>query len=250
MTDACASRRTTRVFLLATIQLATALAGLTVTVAAVGADKPGASEGPGVIVFGGTRGVGLETVRLLRAQGQAVTVLVRATSDTAALKETGATLVTGDALNRPAVDAAFASGAFRAVVSTLSGKGKDGRYADSDGNINAMDAALAAGVQRFVLVSSVGVGDSKDALPWIARVMLKSFLAQKGLAEDHLVASSLNYTIIRPGNLNNDEATDSAVLTEDRAAGGSISRRDVARLLVGAIDDPATYRKVYTAIDR
>lgn len=232
------------------IALATALACLTIAIAALGAEAPGAGDGPGVLVFGGTRGVGLETVRLLRAQGQAVTVLVRPTSDTADLKETGATLVTGDALNRPSVDAAFTSGAFRAVVSTLSGKGKDGRYADSDGNINAMDAALAAGVQRFVLVSSVGVGDSKDALPWIARVMLKSFLAQKGLAEDHLVASSLNYTIIRPGNLNNDEATDSALLTEDRAAGGSISRRDVARLIVSVLDDPDAYGKVYAAIDR
>lgn len=204
---------------------------------------------PGVLVLGGTRGVGLETVRLLRERGNAVTVLVRESSDTAELKATGARLVVGDALDRASVDAAFGSGNFRAVVSTLSGKGKDGRYADSEGNINGMDGAVANGVDRFVLVSSVGVGDSRDALPWIARVMLKSFLANKGLAEDHLYASSLDYTVIRPGNLNNDEATGTGILTEDRSAGGSISRAEVARLLVGILDDPEAYGKVYAAIE-
>lgn len=209
-----------------------------------------AAESPGVLVFGGTRGVGLETVRLLHARGEAVTVLVRESSDTAALANTGARLVTGDALDRPSVEAAFATGDFRAVISTLSGKGKDGRYADSEGNINAMDAAKAAGVQRFVLVSSIGVGDSENALPWIARFMLRSFLEQKGLAEAHLFKSGLSYTVIRPGNLSNDDTSDTAMLTEDPTVGGGISRRDVARLLVDALDDPATYGKVYSAIDR
>lgn len=230
-------------------RVAFALACMTMTLTAIGADAPGVHDEAGVLVFGGTRGVGLETVRLLRDQGQAVTVLVRASSDTNALETTGAKLVVGDALDRASVDAAFAAGRFRAVVSTLSGKGEGGRYADSEGNINAMDAAAAAGVTRFILVSSIGVGDSKDALPWIARVMLRSFLKNKGLAEDHLFGTSLDYTVIRPGNLNNDEASDRAILTEDRSAGGSISRRSVAQLLVGALDDPATYRKVYAAVD-
>lgn len=231
-------------------RVALALGCLAASFMAVGADAPAYSGSAGVLVFGGTRGVGLETVRLLRAQGQPVTVLVRESSETAELKTTGATLVVGDALDRASVDAAFAAGNYRAAVSTLSGKGDNGRYADSDGNINAIDAAAAAGVKRFILVSSVGVGDSKDALPWIAHLMLKSFLKHKGMAEDHLFASPLDYTVIRPGNLNNDEASEQAILTEDRSAGGSISRRSVAQLIVGALDDPATYRKVYAAIDR
>jgi uncharacterized protein YbjT (DUF2867 family) len=209
-----------------------------------------AAAGPGILVFGGTRGVGLETVRLLRARGEAVTVMVRESSDTADVEATGAALVTGDALDRDAVDAAFASGSFRAVVSTLSGKGADGRYADSAGNINAIEAARAAGVGRFVLVSSIGVGDSSDALPWIARVMLRSFLREKGRAEAHLFDSGLDYTVIRPGNLGNGPPSASAILTEDRAAGGGINRVDVARLLVESLDDPATSGKVYAAIEQ
>lgn len=232
------------------MRMALTLGCLAATFTAIGAEHRSVSEGRGVLVFGGTQGVGLETVRLLREQGRPVTVLVRASSDTAALKTTGAALVVGDALDRASVDAAFASGKFGAAVSTLSGKGDGGRYADSEGNINAMDAAAAAGVNRFVLVSSVGVGDSKDALPWIARVMLKSLLKHKGMAEDHLYTTTLDYTVIRPGNLNNGEGSDNAILTEDRTAGGSISRRDVARLMVGVLDDPDAYGKVYAAIER
>jgi uncharacterized protein YbjT (DUF2867 family) len=203
-----------------------------------------------VLIFGGTRGVGLETVRRLRERGEAVTVVVRPTSDTSGLAATGAELVVGDALDRSAVDAAFATGEFSAVISTLSGKGAGGQYADSDGNINVMDAAVAAGVDRFLLVSSIGVGDSEKALPWIARVMLRRFLREKGRAEEHLFATNLNYTVIRPGNLRNGDLSDRAVLTEDRSAGGSISRQDVARLLVQCLGDPATYRKVYAAVKR
>ncbi|MDJ0926513.1 MAG: SDR family oxidoreductase [Gammaproteobacteria bacterium] len=208
-----------------------------------------ADDQPGILVLGGTRGVGLETVKLLLARGDAVTVLVRPTSDLTALNMTEATLVVGDALDRDSVDAAFASGEFRAVVSTLSGKGKDGKMADAEGNINGIDAAVAAGVNRFVLVSSIGVGDSKEALPWIARFMLRGFLEAKGRGEDHLFVSGLDYTIIRPGNLDNDDATGRGILTEDRSAGGSISRSEVARLVVEVLDQPAAFRKVYAAIE-
>ena len=218
--------------------------GLLLTSAVSAAEE----DQPGVFIMGGTRGVGLEIVKLLEAREERVTVLVRTTSDLTELEQTAATLVTGDALVRDSVDAALNSGEFRAVISTLSGK-SNGRYADSEGNINAMDAAAEAGIRRFVLISSIGVGSSKDALPWIARLMLGGFLENKEAAENHLIAGPLDYTIIRPGNLNNDEASASAVLTEDPSAGGGISRASVARLTVDALDNPVTVGKIYSAIE-
>ena len=223
---------------------------LSLCLAAVLSGSALAAEGEsGILVLGGTRGVGLETVKLLLDRGDAVTVMVRPTSDLTALNATNAKRVTGDALDRDSVAAAFAAGEYRAVVSTLSGKGKDGQMADAEGNINGIDAAVAAGVDRFVLVSSIGVGDSKDALPWIARFMLRSFLEAKGRGEEHLFATGLDYTVIRPGNLNNDAASGRGILTEDRSAGGSISRSEVARLVVDSLDRPETFGKVYAAIE-
>ncbi|MBX7200732.1 MAG: hypothetical protein K1X51_15285, partial [Rhodospirillaceae bacterium] len=52
----------------------------------------------GVLVFGGTRGAGLEAVKDLVERGEKVTVMVRASSDTAALKQLGVNIVPGDAL--------------------------------------------------------------------------------------------------------------------------------------------------------
>lgn len=51
-----------------------------------------------------------------------------------------------------------------AVVSTIGGTPADAS-ADSEGNINLIKAAIAKGVKRFVLVTSIGTGDSKDAPP-------------------------------------------------------------------------------------
>jgi nucleoside-diphosphate-sugar epimerase len=47
-------------------------------------------------------------------------------------------------------------------VSTLGGSTKNPEV-DSQGNINVIEAALAKGVKKFILVTSIGCGDSKDA---------------------------------------------------------------------------------------
>lgn len=51
-----------------------------------------------------------------------------------------------------------------AVISTIGGTPADAS-ADSEGNINLIKAAVKKGVKRFVLVTSIGTGDSKDAPP-------------------------------------------------------------------------------------
>ena len=202
----------------------------------------------GVLILGGTRGVGLEAARLLKERGLPFAVLVRPSSNRTELEAIGARTLTGDALDRASLDAAFAAGDFHAVVSTLSGKADGGRTADAEGNINAIDAAKAAGVRRFVLVTSIGVGDSRDAMPWIGRFMLGSFLEAKGRAEDHLFASDLDYTVLRPGNLKNTGPTSTAILTDDRTVNNWISRTDVARFVLAALDDDVYIGKVLAAI--
>jgi NAD(P)-dependent dehydrogenase (short-subunit alcohol dehydrogenase family) len=70
-----------------------------------------------VLVFGGTRGIGLEVVRQLREQGEGVTVLVRETSDLTALNAIdGVATTIGDAMDREAVTRAFAAGEFDTVM--------------------------------------------------------------------------------------------------------------------------------------
>lgn len=202
-----------------------------------------------VLVIGGTRASGLEVVKILRARGDEVAVLARPASDASEAEKTGARIVRGDAMNPAELSAALASGQFRAVVSTLGARQVDGLRPDFEGNRNAVDAAKAAGVRRFVLVTVIGAGDSLNAAPWIARRILKDVMAEKTRAEDYLKDSGLDYTIIRPGGLMDKEAQGLAYLTPDTQAMSWIRRADLARLVVQALDDPRAIGKVYHAHD-
>jgi uncharacterized protein YbjT (DUF2867 family) len=208
-------------------------------------NQPGAGA---VLVIGGTRATGLEVVRALRARGDDVVVLARPSSDAGPAEALGARIVRGDALNPPDLAAAVASAPFRAVVSTLGG-GLDAARTDYEGNRNVIDAAKAAGVRRFLLVTVIGAGESLDAAPWIAKRILKDVIIEKTRAEEYLKSSGLDYTIIRPGGLLDKEAQGRTYLTEDARAMSWIRRADLARLVVQALDDPRAAGKVYHAHD-
>lgn len=214
------------------------------------APAPYRSPGGPIIVFGGTRATGLEIVRELRARGEDVVVAVRPTSDTTELQKLGARTVIANALNADEVTAAMTSDAFVAVISTLgTTRGDQANRPDYVGNRNVFDAAKAAGVRRVVFITVIGAGDSRDAAPWPARRALAEVIALKTQAEDHLKASGLDYTIIRPGGLSDRGATGRAFLAEDPKAFSYISRKDLAQLSVAALGDPATIGKTYSAYD-
>ena len=99
------------------------------------------------------------------------------------------------------------------------------------------------------MISTVGAGDSKDTIPWIVGWMLEDVIALKQQAEQSLINSGLDYTIVRPGGLKDGDPTGLGVLTEDPETMGVIVRADLAGLLVQCIDDEQTIGKTYTAKD-
>jgi uncharacterized protein YbjT (DUF2867 family) len=204
-----------------------------------------AAEGP-VLVFGGTSGTGLATVQVLRAQDVPVTVFVRPTSKIEVLEQLGVTTVIGDALKADDVAAAFASNEFKAVVSSLGGRRGEPRP-DLDGNKNITAGAKAADVKRIIQISSIGVGETREPPGEGANFMAQVFYL-KTLAEDDLMASGLDYTIIRPGGLRRGEATGTGILLEEERM-GSIDREELGRLVVEVLDDAGTIGKVLYAID-
>jgi len=120
---------------------------------------PSTSDKP-VLVAGASGFVGSHTVKLLVKQGRKVRVLLRNTSNTEAVRDLPVEIVYGDVLDTASLQAAMAGcgSVFYSVV--------DPRFWLTDptpiyrnnveGLINAMEAALAAGIQRFIFTSSMG----------------------------------------------------------------------------------------------
>ena len=204
-----------------------------------------------IFLAGASRGVGREIAKCLRKQQIKVRAMVRSQSTRDELEALGIEVVIGDALNLAEVEQAMGGEAIAAVISTIGGKPTDGERADFKGNRNLIDAAVKAGAKKFLLVTSIGSGDSSPALPPQALETLSSVLAEKEQAENHLIASGLTYTIIRPGGLKSDPpATRQGILTENPLVAGVIHRADVAALVCQCLLSDQANGKILSAVDR
>jgi len=202
-----------------------------------------------ILLFGASQRTGLEIAKILVGRGEAVTAFVRSTSDTKALQAVGATLVTGDALDAEAVDAAFGTRNFRAAISTIGGSRKDTHRPDPGTTRNIVDAAQRHGVKRVLLVTMIGAGDSRGVMSEQALKFLGTVAELKTQAEDYLMGSGLDATVLRPGGMVSEPPTGTAIKTEDHSVMGIIHRADLAAVVVECLDDDATAGKTFHAID-
>lgn len=204
-----------------------------------------------IFLAGASRGVGREIAKFLIEHNQKVKAMLRSEDSRPELEAMGIQVVIADALDAAAVEQAMLGDEpIHAVISTIGGLPKDGERADYLGNKNLIDAAVKTGVQKFLLVSSIGSGDSAVALPPQAMQTLGPVLVEKEKAEKHLIGSGLTYTVIRPGGLKSEPATGNGVLTEDYKVAGTIHRPDVAQLVCKCLFSDAANNKILSAVDR
>lgn len=204
-----------------------------------------------IFLAGASQGVGREVAKQLVVANYSVTALLRSQKGESELTAMGISVVKGDALDTEAMAQAIASYSPDAIISTIGGLPNDsGTRPDYLGNKNLIDGAKVAGARRFVLVSSIGAGDSAQALPAPALETLGPVLKEKEQAEAYLAQSGIPYTVIRPGGLLSQPATEQEYLTEDPAASGSIPRAAVAALIIKSLASDRAVNKVFSAVDR
>jgi uncharacterized protein YbjT (DUF2867 family) len=213
------------------------------------APDPRPPFGP-VLVFGGAGQLGSEIVRELVGRGYPVAVFVRRTSDRSRLAGLSVRFIEGDVLVEADVQRAFESARFHTVIDAL-GRSESGvEFYATSGRLIARWAAQT-GVSRAILHSSVGVGASRAAYPPTLFAERSPLFVAKEAGENALIESGVDYTIIRNAVLRELPAgvPDRAQLFEDPRRFGVVSRRGLARLTLGCVDNPACARRVYHAVD-
>ncbi|ARZ69424.1 NAD-dependent dehydratase [Streptomyces albireticuli] len=99
------------------------------------------------------------------------------------------------------------------------------------------DAAEAAGVRRFVVVSSMGADREP---PEGTDPVFAAYLRAKGAADaDVRSRAGLDWTILRPGRLTDDPGTGLVRLAESTGR-GEVTRDDVAAVLAALLTEPGT----------
>lgn len=201
-----------------------------------------------VVIAGGHGKIALLLERLLAGRGDDVVGLIRNPDQVGDVEATGAWAVLCD-LEKAGVDelAAQLAGADAVVFAAGAGPGsgiprKD--TVDRGAAVLLADAATAAGVRRYVQVSSI---NADAAPPEGTDDVFGAYLRAKRAADDDLRARPLDWTILRPGRLTDDPPAGTVTLAP-HVERGAVTRADVAAVIVALLDTPATVGKVWELV--
>ncbi len=194
-----------------------------------------------VVVAGGHGKIALILSRLLAARGDEVVGLIRNPAQTDDVEATGARAAICD-LETATVEelAPHLAGADAVVFAAGAGPGSGAPRKDTvdlGASVLLADAATAAGVRRYVQISSI---NADKAPPPGTDDVFAAYLRAKKAAEDDLRARPLDWTILRPGRLTDDPPAGTVTLAPHVDGSASVSRADVAAVVVGLLDNPAS----------
>lgn len=192
-----------------------------------------------IAIIGGHGKVALQLSALLTDEGHSVTSFIRNPDHAADVAATGASPSVLDVENSTTAEIAAALRNHDAVVwSAGAGGGNPQRtYAvDRDAAIRSIDAAVEAGVNRYVMVSYFGAGPD-HGVP--ADHSFHAYAEAKAAADEYLRGSGLSWTILGPGSLTDGPGNGLIdVDPSDPSSGTQTSRANVAIVAAAVLDLP------------
>ncbi|TMN22197.1 SDR family oxidoreductase [Lentibacillus cibarius] len=200
-----------------------------------------------VLVAGANGKIGQNIVKQLHNSDQhTVRAMVRKEEQAEELKKKGIDAVMANLEGRKeAIKKAAKS--CDAVIFTAGSGGSTGAdktlLVDLDGAVKTMEAAEEAGADRFVMVSALQANNRNN---WNEKI--RHYYVAKHYADRFLQATSLNYTIVRPGGLLNEPGTGKVTASENLLERGSIPREDVASTVVASLTEENTYKCAFDLI--
>ena len=202
-----------------------------------------------ILIIGATGGTGRELVKQALERGQTVTALVRK-PERARFSDSNLKVMQGNVLDYESVSRAVEGQ--DAVLCALGHKRWLGPTRIlSDGTKNIIKAMESHNVARFICETSLGVGDSFGKLGlyytlFTIPIIVPFYFWDKGRQEAAIRASSLKWTIVRPGALNNRKGR-KKYKVGDKVGNYiwtvGISRSDVADFMLNQLTDETYVHK-------
>lgn len=202
-----------------------------------------------VVVWGASSGLGLAIAQYFAEKGAEVVGVARNPDKSPDLKAICQSTFACDATVAEEVNAVVAQLNQDDIIISTMGSFRADIPVDYLGHRHLVDAAYQASLKRFVLVTSLGCGDSWKYLSDCSKAGFGGVVREKSLAEAWLQTSDLDYTIIRPGGLKDGEVTGNGVLVEPKEVHGLVYRQEVARLLFEMLEKGQGSGEIFHCVD-
>lgn len=219
-----------------------------------------------ILIVGSSGKTGQKLLEQLSKTHHSVTGLIRSIEQEGLVKQFGAAPLLGDLED----DVESLAEGFDAIIFVAGSRGKNVQGVDYQGLVNMVNAAVKASVKRFLYIGSINVG--KDPNQFIQELKdfyqvnnepvpegllvntqkpgYHNYVKMKEKAEEHIINSGINYTIIRAGLLTQEPGTGKVNVTDGTLnAFGKISRDNLAAAFIEALENEKTYQKIYTILD-
>ena len=197
-----------------------------------------------IAIIGGHGKVALLIAPLLVAAGHEVVSIIRDPAQADDITATGATPLVLSVEDAGTDELTRALAGADAVVWSAGAAGRGGPQrtdaVDRAAAIRSMEAAAAAGVRRYVMVSFIGAyGEVPADHP------IRAYAIAKIAADRHLQSTGLDWTILGPGRLTLDAPTGAITVGRvESDAGAPTSRANVARVIAAVLAEPASIGRV------
>jgi nucleoside-diphosphate-sugar epimerase len=201
-----------------------------------------------LVVFGAESDTGYRLAQLARRDGRAILGVIGRERDRGMLERIGAEVFLANPTRREEADAVFTGrdATCLEVVCFIGGTPQ----LNSQGNINVIDAACAAGVRRFLLTTSIGCGDSAVVLDPFVKAFAGKSIRAKDWAEKQLKSTPMAWTIVRSGGMTMRPGKGGPILVESPFVVGYINRTDLGDVVYQALTSPKAVGRVFAAVDR
>jgi uncharacterized protein YbjT (DUF2867 family) len=192
-----------------------------------------------VLIAGGHGKVARHLIRLLAAEGHTARGLIRNPDHAGDIEADGGVPVVCDLEREDPAPHVAGADAIVFAAGAGPGSGRERKQSvDLGAAVKCIEAAEAAGVKRFLMVSSIGAQD-----PDSGGEAMRPYLRAKADADARLAAATLDWTILRPGSLKDEPGTGLVDLSAELGRRGPVPREDVARVLAELLSSGAGVRR-------